>query len=440
MFHTHQIFFLFSFTALELAKPQFRSAFGMDMEQTRCASAASVRTIKPSTASVQSTSSLASLILRSRSKSCRPGLNLRPALTELEVETLPRHVLDYLRTLSNMLSADPEVINVPAAEDILHKTARMGEDLLAHLQRSVDDATDELDALKLRMTTIRSAFPDLTYDSLAKERDRLLALERAWDEPEQCRRRTTDSDDSDRTAVSDRSSPMELFGPVNTDDVGVTAGFVPVAFDNPRKAIYGNPEPASAFVTGTPIGKNLRPVKSMVNIGQHGKHVSHGDEYNLSQVVSPRKEQYAWRGKEADTSLAIKRNSVVMSIEKESNRHSASRVRAWFKKKLTPESSRRTAVNREPEATSQASFGFRLSSDPKAARDATVVRHTKLLLIAQADLSRIEHCLRTAECSLASTQRYILQARKVFTAMLEVSARFNAVRDVVLITTTASHS
>ena len=132
---------VFRLTAMDVAKPQFRLAFGSSIEQDRCASAASVRTIKPSTASAQSASSLASVLFYRRPKICTPNIKIRPNLTDLELETLPRCVLNQLRALSTKVCMNPEIMDVPALDDILHETASMGENLLTHMQASVDDAT-----------------------------------------------------------------------------------------------------------------------------------------------------------------------------------------------------------------------------------------------------------------------------------------------------------
>lgn len=191
-------------TALEVAKPEFRAAFGIDAEHLRSVSSASIRTIRPSTAgSLQSTPSLASLA------SATVRLHMFPERYQAqgppdsgsEWSTVPDRILNNLRMVSKGL-ADSSGVDVEASRELLQKTLDMSDELLAYLRSRIHDAADDLRDARGMFKRVDALLEDVTRtmeDSLGVP---LVEYDEAQDLWDRARRLTTDSGYSEATAVS----------------------------------------------------------------------------------------------------------------------------------------------------------------------------------------------------------------------------------------------
>ncbi|KAI0806289.1 ankyrin repeat-containing domain protein [Irpex lacteus] len=378
-------------TALEVAKPQYRGAFGPNAEPERSVSSASVRTVKPSTTSVQSAATLASLDFQDRLESqlTRSRIAYEPALTELERATLPQSIVDNLRSLLRQSSSDQCPVDMQSVQDLINETESMGEDLLMHMQTRVTEATEDLKELRNKLAALDSFVQDLTVDDQTKQGARLVAIERAWDVVDESRRRTTDSDDSDRTAVSDGNvRETQVSGKPDPSDIQSIIGVDedPFARISPEGSIYNG----------------LRPVKSMVNLARHSVSVA-----PTAEQMSPPKPR------ERKTSSPTRPDKAA--------RTGASKVKAWFKKKFIAEAPSKLPLISEfgeakaepvPETVKRVQLKPTELSGSQA----------KVLCIACADIARIRESIDTAERFISSASRYINQARRMLDMVLQFAA------------------
>ena len=279
-------------------------------------------------------------------------------------------------------------------EDLIQETESMGQDLLMHMQTRVAEATEDLGGLRTRLAALDSFVNDLTTDDQAKQGARLLAIERAWDADDQSRRRTTDSDDSDRTAVSDSNvrhtqsldKGLGLFNPNDSrDNIGVDA---------------------DPFARACPEGHaftELRPVRSMVNLGQHPMPTT-----TTSQQTSPPKPDSPRQRKTSSPTRPDKA------------RTGASKVKAWFKKKFTGDTGLKMPLISELDEAKAENVTETVKNVQSNPADLSAPQ-AKVVFIACADIARIRQSLDTADRYIASATRYINQARRMLDLALQVS-------------------
>ncbi|KAH9926824.1 ankyrin [Amylocystis lapponica] len=188
-------------TAQDVAKPEFRAAFGMYAEHFRSVSSASVRTIRPSTASQDSVPSVTSLecSLPPNAVSARNRLH-DSSDGEYDQSTLPHRILDNLRSVSSAL-ADSDSLNVDACRELLEDTSDMGAELLAHFRTRIHEAADELRDAHGTFNHVTSAMEEFYGEHFTEDRH-----DGERDGSDHVRRLTTDSGDSEATAVSDPGS------------------------------------------------------------------------------------------------------------------------------------------------------------------------------------------------------------------------------------------
>ncbi|GBE87786.1 hypothetical protein SCP_1200100 [Sparassis crispa] len=189
-------------TAVDVAKPEFRAVFGMDAEHLRCASSASACTIRPlSVPSLRSVSSLASIsaTLRSHSSSERNQMHDLPQPNS-SVSSQSQGIFNNLQSVSLQL-ADASTLDVGACRQLLLQTSEMSDDLLAHLRSRIHDAADELRDARGIFKQVDGLLEDVTRNLEGVLGESLVAGSE-MELGERARRRTTDSGDSEATAVS----------------------------------------------------------------------------------------------------------------------------------------------------------------------------------------------------------------------------------------------
>jgi hypothetical protein len=307
------------------------------------------------------------------------GMRYEPALTELERATLPQSIVDNLRCLFRQASVDQELGNMESFDDLIHETESMGEDILMHMQTRVAEATEDLGGLRGKLVSMESFIQDLAIDDQGVE-SRLVALERTWDAPDQSRRRTTDSDDSDRTAVSNRSSQDTYSMLVSSTDS-----------ESSRSVIALDADPFARLLPEGPIRSGLRPVRSMMNLGQRS-----------SSSSPPRKP------------------IVSAQPEKDKARTGASRVKAWFKKKFAGETSLKMPLIKELDEAETAAA--EPAAELVAAQNAEwTVARARIIFSARSEILRIRESIALTDRYLLLATRSISQARKMLDKILQVS-------------------
>ena len=183
-----------------MAKPEMRAAFGVDNENARPVSSASIRTVRPSTS--ESVKSMPPLTIQPAFRDDIP-LPAHVPLPDADWIALSHSILDGLQSLSSE-SNGVGSFDVAARAGMLQEITVMRDTLLGSLRIRVRETIEELyDA--------RRAFQQAyaLYRDVRRASDRILgnsaAVARPSQESDHVRRRTTDSGDSELTVVSENS-------------------------------------------------------------------------------------------------------------------------------------------------------------------------------------------------------------------------------------------
>ncbi|KAF8841811.1 hypothetical protein BDN67DRAFT_490026 [Paxillus ammoniavirescens] len=143
------------FTAFEVAKPHFRSAFSIDAQSNRPQSSLSDRTIRPTTctslSSITSFTDWVSPIAPPIHQSAGPASHLPP---DFDVISTSEKLLDNFQ----YFSMAPHLVCDPAGldnlEHVITETSQLGDDILAHFRGQVDDAAKELRDMREALNTV----------------------------------------------------------------------------------------------------------------------------------------------------------------------------------------------------------------------------------------------------------------------------------------------
>ncbi|CCL98167.1 uncharacterized protein FIBRA_00161 [Fibroporia radiculosa] len=187
-------------TALDVAKPEFRVAFGVDIGPPRSISSASVRTIRPSTST--SIQSMPPLVLRPSISNIRQitaeksDLDLGNA--DVHVPTLSHDIMDNLRRITRLLAAETSV-DAGACRELLQDTSYIHDRLFSHLRCHVRHAADDLREARALFQQVY-AFQRRVRRTVDRVADGSLSGDQDFFHS---RRRTNDSGGSEATAMSE---------------------------------------------------------------------------------------------------------------------------------------------------------------------------------------------------------------------------------------------
>ncbi|KAH9902811.1 ankyrin [Cubamyces lactineus] len=389
-------------TALEVARPELRIAFGVDAEPRRSSSVASFRTVRPLTSSMSSTSSYGSLLsaptpthLRTQASAVfRPA----PLLPESEMPNLPHHILDNL-SLVGYDYVDSDALELDGMNALLDEAVQLGELWAQNVRTRIREAAQELRDARGRFGAVDALLEDVTrhlegvfgtqrfHESDVVKRD---SLERA-------RRRTTDSGDSDATAVSAGRpssqstrkwrSMSDLRSSLSASDVGGEHPDVPELPYMRTKTIKEEDEPPSS------------PEKTSF----------------LNALLSPSVKELTHKTSKGDLSAVPSRTSSPFPGKKESSASGTSRLKAWFRRKLKielPEAASETKGNqvdsaRTPNEHAPSPLRAGFPGDDKLLSAARSIIKT-----ASRDLSSIEGCMDNADHYLSLASHMLLQTER----------------------------
>ncbi|TRM64262.1 ankyrin repeat-containing domain protein [Schizophyllum amplum] len=166
-------------TALDVARPEFRSAFGVDMEGRRAASSLSCRTVRP----LRSVASSSSVMTVSSSFPL-------PVTSDDDMFALSTQLLSNLTQLTRPMSKRA-TRDVDQQRALLGETARLGRVLLPRLRTRCTDTVREVHELRALFDKVDQSFFAVSRAVAAAMRER--GIER--------KKRNRESEDSQATAV-----------------------------------------------------------------------------------------------------------------------------------------------------------------------------------------------------------------------------------------------
>ena len=319
--------------------------FGLAVElEPRCTSALSVRTIKPSTSSARSDSSLASLVAEKLRRQ-RTARSSDTSDESVDFSTLSLRILENFRNITSRLAEDADFVEPADVVELLQDTSSTSDELLAHMHSRVHDASEELDSAREKFKHLDLLLEDVTRLIEVTYGERLEEIERNWDAPDSVRRRTTDSSDSDSTAVSVGSVAAPASDGVKFAQLAVPTPNSTLTTRGPRSAPQSaTSSPMFLDVPHMELGYRSTPSKVFTPEEKASKLLS-----PFSAGVPSRKNRGILRN--AKSVEDFKAPQVVAEPEKRDI--SMSRLKAWFKRKLTSDSHDEPAPTPNPAKVSR---------------------------------------------------------------------------------------
>ncbi|KAK0495161.1 ankyrin repeat-containing domain protein [Armillaria luteobubalina] len=175
-------------TALEVAKPEFRVAFGEDAESLRSASSLSMRTIRPLTSSIPSFSSFSDL----RAMYAQDRL----ASLNFDMPTAAHQLIGNLRLTSLTSRHDMHPSYLDYLDRLVSDLTRLSASLMQHFHARVGEASDELAELSSATGSLSKLL-----DVVARDAGKLIQ-ERGIEPINPSKKDKRESEDSQKTAVA----------------------------------------------------------------------------------------------------------------------------------------------------------------------------------------------------------------------------------------------
>lgn len=356
-------------TALEVARPELRIAFGAEAEPRRSSSVASFRTIRPSTASSTSTSSYASSMTTPSRRQLGSTARLEPPAEAVDTSLLPRRILENL-AMVGQVAPSADVIGLRELRDVLDETSHLGE-LWAHsMHTRIQEAAQDLRDARSRLNGVDNLLETVTQDLEAVFGSAFTSRK---DSTDRARRRTTDSADSDLTAVSSRASSSLSRKWRSMSDL---------------RSSRDSTRPEIPYLTIAEEEEPALPVERP----------SVDKSSFLNALLSPTVNDLLH--KPSKLSIDIVRTASPASSKKDGSSSGTAKLKAWFRKKLRfeiPELSIESKIvlpgEQSPRRSPLTPCGDR-SSSPDLLRTAR-----QMVRVAGQDLSGIECCMDEV-CSL----------------------------------------
>ncbi|KAG6916170.1 hypothetical protein DXG01_008143 [Tephrocybe rancida] len=200
------------FTALEVAKPEFRVAFGENTERFRSVSSLSTRTIRAvaSFASLVSFSESQPVVYDDTSSLCSP--------VDLNIEESTHQLLFNLRACSPAINHSNDPVTLSRLSNLLAEATHLHQGIIRQFHSRVQEASKELQQLQSSSNQVQGLLTRVTLAAVHKLGDK------GFDAFQ--RRRARDSEDSQATMFHDASrstssSSIARPGQVDEDHVSV---------------------------------------------------------------------------------------------------------------------------------------------------------------------------------------------------------------------------
>ncbi|KAA1467547.1 ankyrin [Dentipellis sp. KUC8613] len=449
-------------TALEIAKPEFRSVFGVLDEHLRPDSSASLLTVRPlhSYSSIPSLASVAS-DMTSMQQCSSPVSPMAPVPSPTDDPMSPtRRLLRNLHFITHELYSAPQsaVSDLDRLQTVLRQTTALSTNVVSQLRSRIDEVRDGLHDVQDDWTKVDSlldAVAQAVEEKLRKES--ASAGKRSSGEPHgRSRSDTTVSADSDITAVDldseDAQTPVIKDGHAEvTDNGSEQPGSTSNVLDLPeprngeihddllaswppwldpfeaKYASQNNPhgDSNSGSVSASATHQSrLKASKSMSDLRRSSS--SSGLKPPSSGSPPPRRPR-------ADTSVGVLRRPAIQSGNgKESEIRGTARLKAWFKRKILPErpvkappAAASARVSTEPRSSlttlceqEEHANGSSSKTDAEQKERQTLFPY-RALTAAGKDLARIDQSVTDAGHAIGTAYRALVQAEQIIKKALK---------------------
>ncbi|KAI9061005.1 ankyrin [Trametes sanguinea] len=376
-------------TPLEVARPELRFAFGPDAEPRRSSSVASFRTVRPSTSSMSSTSSFVSFI--PANPHIRPQVSAifhhSSPSSEVDASHLPHRILENL-TQVGYDYATSDALELDGLSSILDETVHLGELWVRTMQARIREAAQDLRDARGRFGQVDALLEDVTRDLEAVFGARFHDDVDQRNSLECARRRTTDSGDSDATAVSGRASSQLSRKWRSMSDLRSSC-------DASR---HQSDVPEVPYLRTKTIAEEEEPPASPEKPSTF-----------LDALLSPTARDLIRKSSKSELSSAgpNRSTSPLPPVKKDSSGSSTARLKAWFRKKLKID---------YPDAIDEKRSRYQDGSEKHANGehiDQELLSISRCIIkTANRDMSSIEGCMDNADHYLSLASHMILQTER----------------------------
>lgn len=370
-------------TALDVARPQFRVAFGVDYPRPQ-----SITQGRPPLRTVPSCGSLASML----SPPTTPGPQAISGETSAAQE-----LLDALRRCTLEINSN----GIPNSDDLLASTSEQGKELFSQFRSRASRVSRTLDRAKSRLAKLRTTVTDaiVEADSLLSEaRNRT----RARSSSVGARRRTTDSGDSADTVISREAVAPVTVSPNGTRRPSAATSVVSLHAGRSTRA-------AKLSVTLPTWIDNLIPTSATTPFNTRA---SDGVASAAPQNASPyllQPEGAASLRRRTKSHSDLHRNPPLP----DGTNATASKLKSWFRTKLKTIEASMAPPQEEAEPLAEADM------PPSRAEDA-IKKARKLVVAAVTELDSIERAISKVDRSaIPSVYDSISQGEELLQRILE---------------------
>jgi len=310
-------------TASQLARPEFRSAFGEDAESLRPPSSLSMRTIRP-VASCSSISSLTEGTPYGR-ETIQGDNNFLVFPSGCDGSGSSQRFLNNLRLTSPMFDHDPDPVNVDYLDSVLGETVQIGRHIVQHFRTRIASAAGELsDAKKLCNTvcTLRGVLEGRVGASL--EERRLEA---------ELMRRRTESEDSQVTACDPKPNQTGSFSKLDLT-LGGSAAPTHKEVSVMTEPLLDLRKPRVNVISGTRLFLGAEILESFIPYVEPKTNKGHLVDFfdPIPDAMRTAKDRSGGLRKDANIKLWMKTEA-----GDEKPKRGTAKFRAWLRKKITPE-------------------------------------------------------------------------------------------------------
>ncbi|KAG6816642.1 hypothetical protein H0H87_004388 [Tephrocybe sp. NHM501043] len=207
-------------TALEVSKPEFRTAFGENAERLRPQSSLSTRTMRAvaSFVSLVSFSESQPVVYDDTSSLCSPA--------DLDIEESTHQLLFNLRSCSSAINHSNDPVTLSRLSNLLAEATHLHQSIIRQFRSRVEEANKELQQLQTSSSQVQNLLHRVTLGAVHKLGDK------GFDAFQ--RRRARDSEDSQATMFHDASrstSSTSIARPGHMDEDHVSVATQTILFD-----------------------------------------------------------------------------------------------------------------------------------------------------------------------------------------------------------------
>ncbi|KAI9000549.1 ankyrin [Trametes punicea] len=385
-------------TALEVARHELRIAFGVDAEPSRSNSVASFRTFKPSTSSVSSSSSFTSF--QPAAPPLRPRLSaiFRPGtpLPEVDASLLPHLILDNLAVIGQD-HADADALELESLIALLDETVHLGDVWIRSMQARIREAAQDLRDARGRFGQVEALLEGVTRDFESVFGGGFREQDGDRDSSERVRRRTTDSGDSQATAVSRRASSQLSRKWRSMSDLRSSSSDSGGAQDD------------------APEVPHLR-TKTIAEEDESPSSPEKSSTF-LNALLSPSTRDLRRKSSRSDLSCATSSRTSSFPKPKDPSGSGTAKLKAWFRKKLRFDPEAKSIIDQR-DCVRPACVHAQDGAKGRLVEEELLLTSRCIIKTANRDLSSIEACMDNADHYLSLASHMLLQTERRLKAVV----------------------